>query len=140
MKEDGQPLLSRESQLRLEGVSLRFLRRMVVVVVETDLPDRDDLLRRRKLLEELQVLVLVELLRLVRMDSDGGEDARRDRSAMSTARRRSPWRVPGTRMRVTPASRARFTSSFTSAAFGARGAPFISPPSNTIVRCPCESA
>src|ERR1035438_2618793 len=59
---------------------------------------------------------------------------------MSTARRRSPRRVPGTRMRVTPASRARSTSSFTSAAFGARGAPFISPPSNTIVRCPCESA
>src|SRR5664279_44069 len=43
-------------------------------------------------------------------------------------------------MRETPASRARLTSSFTSAAFGARGAPFISPPSNTIVRCPCESA
>src|SRR5664280_2858778 len=44
------------------------------------------------------------------------------------------------RMRETPASRARLTSSFTSAAFGARGAPFISPPSNTIVRCPWESA
>src|SRR5271169_94547 len=59
---------------------------------------------------------------------------------MSTARRRSPRWVPGTRMRVTPASRARVTSSCTSAGVGSRGAPFISPPSNTIVRCPCESA
>src|SRR5664279_1115969 len=43
-------------------------------------------------------------------------------------------------MRVTPASRARARSSFTSAALGARGAPFISPPSKHIVRWPCESA
>src|ERR1017187_7321829 len=43
---------------------------MVVVVVEADLPDRDALLRCREPLEQLQILVLVELLRFVRVDSD----------------------------------------------------------------------
>jgi hypothetical protein len=80
------------------------------VEVEADLADRRHLRAPRERFEGRAVAGRVEILRFVRVDTDGGKDALAGRGEIG-GRAESARVVPGTRNRDTPAARARARSS-----------------------------
>ena len=71
MNDDGKPCLLRKCHLIAEDAVLHIARRMIVVVVETDLAPGDDFGMLRQPGQVSQML-LRYLLRFVGMDADGG--------------------------------------------------------------------
>ena len=75
VEQDGERKPLRAVEHPLEDLDLLLPRRVVVVEVEADLADRGDLRAPRERLECGAVAGGIEVLRLVGMDADRGEDA-----------------------------------------------------------------
>src|SRR6185437_13883352 len=65
--DDGLAQVARETELRVEQVRLRVVRRIVAEVVEPDLPQRDGLRMREQAAQEVEV---VWIAGVVRMNAD----------------------------------------------------------------------